>query len=143
MHHVDVSTLNDENADVLVALGSQIRVLSIDGKVVSVIAPWNKAFATCTNLETVHLTLESSSALAVDVFSLMPPKLVSSKQHNLDGRVPIGGRFFLFYRLVGFERIRIPSMAIGPRGATMQVVREPLIGNYTDMYCETIRSLPQ
>ncbi len=93
LHHVDVLTLNHVIANVLVALGSRIRVLGIEDKLVSSIAPWRKVYKACTNLETVHLKLHSSEQ-AIDVLSSMRTKLVSLTLDDLHNLIPSGGQFF-------------------------------------------------
>ncbi len=76
LHRVDMRTVKHEVADVLVALGSRIRVLDIGYQSVLNIAPWRKVYRACTNLEAVHLELFSSEE-AIDLLSLMRMKLVS------------------------------------------------------------------
>ncbi len=109
LRHVDVLTLNEEIADVLVALGSRIRVLGIEDELVSGIALWRKVCRACTNLETVHFALDRSSAQTNGVLSLIRTKLASltllnlSDQYNLyemddlddlNHVMPVLGRFF-------------------------------------------------
>ncbi len=77
LRRVDVLSLNDVIADVLVALGSRIRVLGIGCQSDTTIAPWLKVCDACTNLEAVHLALEGSSEEAINILTLMRTKLAS------------------------------------------------------------------
>ena len=81
LHRVDVLTLNNGITDILVALGSRIRVLGIEDEYVLHNAPWREVHSACTNLEAVHLKLRNS-AKAINVLSLMRGKLVSLTLHN-------------------------------------------------------------
>ncbi len=82
LNHVEVEEVNHETADVLIALGSRIRVLTIVGKLIPSCVPWREVYRACTNLEAVHLGLDCT-AKSIDVLSLMGTKLVSLKLHDL------------------------------------------------------------
>ena len=62
--------------DVLVALGSRIRVLNIKFATVVCVVVWREVYTACTNLEAVHLVLENSMN-ATDILCVLRPKLVS------------------------------------------------------------------
>ncbi len=90
LRRVDVLSLTHAIADVLVALGSRIRFLSVEDELVINTAPWREVCRACTNLEAVHLKLHRS-AKAVDVLSLMRARLVSLTLHN---PMPVEDGFF-------------------------------------------------
>ncbi len=93
LRHVDVEELNHAVANVLIALGSRIRVLVIVDKIVPSCVPWREVYSACTNLEAIHLGLDCS-AQAIDVLSLMRTKIVSLKLHDTDRLMPDEDRFF-------------------------------------------------
>ncbi len=70
VYHVHVEELNNAVADVLIALGRRIRVLSFEEETVPSIAWWREVCSACTNLEAVHFTLRSPEQV-VDVLSLI------------------------------------------------------------------------
>ncbi len=97
LRRVDVEKLNDATADILVALGGRIRVLSVGEQVVDGLAPWQKVYRACTNLEAIHLELTCSEQ-AIQVLSLMPTKLISLTLHNvqvMENQHDLGEPFFL------------------------------------------------
>ncbi len=76
LRRVDAEKLMYHIAYILIALGTRIRVLSIEDDSDSSIVPWREVYGACTNLKAVSLTLHSS-VQAIDVLSLMHTKLVS------------------------------------------------------------------
>ncbi len=80
---IDMQMLNDAAANVLIALGSRIRVLGFAHQSVVGTAPWREVYRGCTNLEAVHLALYPFEE-SVDVLSLMRTKLVSLRLRILE-----------------------------------------------------------
>ncbi len=93
LRRVDVGMLNHAYADVLIALGSRIRVLNIEDELDSDFAPWRDVFAACTNLEEVHLALDDSDE-AIDALALMRLKLVSLTLYRRGDLAPPEDHFF-------------------------------------------------
>ncbi len=93
LRRVDVKTLNDEIAEILVALGGRIRVLGVVFQSVANAAAWGKVYKACTNLEAVHLALDPS-VQAIEVLSLMRTKLVSVTLLDLDNPMPTEDLFY-------------------------------------------------
>ena len=83
LHRVDIEHLDDDKADILIALGSRIRVLDVGLRLDPNITSWRKVCKSCTNLETIHLAV-CSSAEAIDLLSLIRTKLVYLKLYDLD-----------------------------------------------------------
>ncbi len=91
LRRVDVGILRDEIADILVALGSRVRVLSIDHGL-ALNASWREVFTACTNLEAVRLVLYGA-VQAADVLPITHTKLVFLKLGTLDDSVLAEDRF--------------------------------------------------
>ncbi len=92
LRRVDLKKLHNAAADVLVALGTRIRVLSIEHELDLHTASCREVFRACTNLEAVYLKLPRyNSEEAVNVLSSMRTKLVSL---TLDNPMPREGQFF-------------------------------------------------
>ncbi len=93
LDHVDVNQLNDPIANVLIDLGSRIRVLNIENDLSSSIAQWREVCRACTSLEAVHLGLDIS-AEAIDALSLVRTKLVSLTLRNMHNLIAMEEQFF-------------------------------------------------
>ncbi len=94
LYRVDVEEIDDAVIDVLVTLGSRIRVLSIKDASYMNIAHCCELYEACTNLEGFHLVLEGCSAENIDVPSVMRTKLVSLKMESLNDLTLAGDRIF-------------------------------------------------
>ncbi len=96
LRHLDMLTLNPMTEDVLVALGSRIRVLRIKNEIDVHIDVWHEVLRACTNLEAVELSLPISEEVT-DVLSLMRTKLVALTLRHPDSNddlLPTEDRFF-------------------------------------------------
>ncbi len=72
LSRVDVERMDDETADILVALGRRIRVLDIEKPLFDSPPLWDKLYEACTNLEALHLAVSGTDA--IDTLSLMRAK---------------------------------------------------------------------
>ncbi len=93
LRRVDVLVFLDPLTDVLLALGSRIRVLTITVGVLLSISRWHEMYRACTNLEAVHLRLRGFEPI-IDILSLLRTKLVSLKLPEVDRLVSKGDEFF-------------------------------------------------
>ncbi len=93
LYHVDVKELSPEVADVLIVLGSRIRVLGIEDPSYTTNSYWGQVYGACTNLEAVHLALYYC-AEATDVLSLMSSKLICMTLNTKYGPIPTDNQFF-------------------------------------------------
>ena len=81
LHRVDMKKLGGETTGMMVALGSRVRVLSIEDPSHRMNTCWRQVFGACTSLKAIHSALYDS-AVAPDVFSSMRTKLVSMTLHH-------------------------------------------------------------
>ncbi len=77
LHRVDVEELDDGTTDVMVTLGSRIRVLGVESRPYMDLAYWRKVYDSCTNLEAVHFVLDVYGVPVVGLLSVSRTKLVS------------------------------------------------------------------
>ncbi len=92
-----------------------IRVLSIENELASDSAPWRKVHRACTNLEAVHLAVDSSSTEAIDVLTLVRTKLVSLQMHNLDDLMPTEERLFSLLPVCSMEEVELHVLPLVPK----------------------------
>ena len=92
LHRVDMSPLTNEIADILIALGSRIRVLGIGHDYIANFERWREVYRACTNLEAVHLAAHGFHRV-IDILSMMRAKLVSLELRRMGGVISTGDRF--------------------------------------------------
>ncbi len=75
LYRVDVESMDSEITDILIVLGSRIRVLTIEERLFYSYHLSDELYKACTNLEAVHLGFHG--LYVIDTFSSIRTKLVS------------------------------------------------------------------